>query len=54
VIELRREREQMKTDGLVHGESAFPVSLTQITALALLAIGLLAIASTVFSMGPFG
>ena len=51
---LRRERAQMKADGLVHGESAFPVSLTLLVALALLAIGVFAIASTVFSIGPFG
>ena len=51
---LRRERAQMKADGLIHGESAFPVSLTLVTALVLLAIGLLAIASTVFRVGPFG
>jgi putative membrane protein len=51
---LRRERAQMKADGLVHGESAFPVSLTLIVAAALLAIGLFAIASMVFSIGPFG
>ncbi len=54
MIELREERARMKAEGLVHGESAFPVSLTLITAVALLAIGLFAIASTVFSMGPFG
>ena len=51
---LRRERAQMKADGLVHGESSFPVSLTLLVALALLAIGVFAIASTVFSIGPFG
>ena len=51
---LRRERAQMKADGLIHGESAFPVSLTLIVAVALLAIGLFAIASMVFSIGPFG
>jgi len=51
---LRRERAQMKADGLVHGESAFPVSLTLIVAVALLAIGLFAIASMVFNIGPFG
>ena len=51
---LRRERAQMKADGLVHGESAFPVSLTLITAAALLAIGLFALASMVFNFGPFG
>ena len=51
---LRRERAQMKADGLIHGESAFPVSLTLIVAVALLAIGLFAIASMVFNIGPFG
>ena len=54
MIGLRRERAQMKADGLVHGESAFPISLTLITAAALLAIGLFAIASMVFNFGPFG
>jgi len=44
----------MKADGLIHGESAFPVSLTLIVAVALLAVGLFAIASTVFNIGPFG
>ena len=51
---LRRERVQMKADGLIHGESAFPVSLTLITAVALFVIGLLATASTLFNIGPFG
>ena len=51
---LRHEREQLKADGLVHAESLFPVSLTLIVALLLLAIGLLAIASMVFGTGPFG
>jgi putative membrane protein len=54
MIGLRRERAQMKADGLVHGESAFPVSLTLITASALLAIGLFALASMLFNFGPFG
>ena len=51
---LRRERAQMKADDLIHGESAFPVSLTLITAVALLAIGLFALASMAFNFGPFG
>jgi putative membrane protein len=44
----------MKRDGLVHGETQFPVSLTLIVALALLAIGILAIFSMAFNVGPFG
>ena len=54
MVELRRERAGMAADGLIHGEGAFPVSLTLITAVTLLAIGLFAVASTVFRMGPFG
>ena len=53
MLSLRRQREQMKVEGLVHAESPFPVSLTLIVALLLLAIGLLAIASMVFKAGPF-
>ncbi len=51
---LRRERAQMKRDGLIHAESVFPVSLTLIIAVALLGIGLFAIASMTFNVGPFG
>ena len=53
MISLRRQREQMKAEGLIHGESQFPVSLTLMVALLLLAIGFLAIASMVFKAGPF-
>ncbi|MDM0104576.1 DUF202 domain-containing protein [Variovorax sp. J22R24] len=51
---LRRERQALKAQGLIHAESQFPVSLTLIVALLLLVIGLLAIASMVFGSGPFG
>jgi putative membrane protein len=54
MVGLRRERAQMKADGLIHGESGFPVSLTLIVAAALLGIGLFAIASMMFNVGPFG
>ena len=52
MVELRRERAQMKADGLVHGDSTFPVSLTLLVAVALFVIGLFAVASTVFGVGP--
>ncbi|HEX6041528.1 DUF202 domain-containing protein [Longimicrobium sp.] len=52
--ELRRERERMKLETLIHAESGFPVSMTLIVALLLLAVGLLAILSMVFRAGPFG
>jgi putative membrane protein len=51
---LRMMRAQMKAEGLIHGESHFPPSLTLITALALLLIGIAAIVSMVFQVGPFG
>ena len=54
MVGLRRERAAMKADGLVHAESHFPVSLTLMVALLLLAIGFLAIVSMVFHVGPFG
>jgi putative membrane protein len=54
MVELRRQRAEMKSAGLIHGEGRFPVSLTLITAAALLVIGLFALASTVFKAGPFG
>lgn len=54
MLELRRQRQQMRADRLVHGESRFPVSMTLIVAVLLLLIGLLAIVSMVFSVGPFG
>jgi putative membrane protein len=53
MVQLREERAQMRTDGLVHGESAFPVSLTLLVAVLLFAIGLFAVASMAFGIGPF-
>jgi len=53
MLELRRLRAQMRKDGLIHGETGFPVSLTLLVALLLLTIGLFAIVSMVFGVGPF-
>ena len=44
----------MKEAGLIHGESAFPPSMTLITAAILLLIGLFAITSMLFGGGAFG
>lgn len=54
MLHLREQRTAMVAEGLVHGESKFPPSLTLITALILLLIGLFAIVSMVFRVGPFG
>ena len=51
---LRRLREEMAKEGLIHGESGFPLSLTLIVAFILLLIGLAAIVSMAFQVGPFG
>jgi putative membrane protein len=51
---LRAERKAMAADGLIHAQSSFPVSLTLITAAILLFIGIAAIVSMLFQVGPFG
>ena len=53
MLHLRAERKQMIADGLVHGESAYPVSLTLLCAIVLLLIGLMAIAGMMFGVAPF-
>jgi putative membrane protein len=53
MLELRRLRASMKLEGLVHAESVFPASLTLLTALALALIGVAAIFSLAFGIGPF-
>jgi putative membrane protein len=50
---LRHLREEMREEGLIHGETIFPVSFTLVTALVLLLIGIAAIMSLVFHVGPF-
>jgi putative membrane protein len=54
MLELRHERRAMKVDLLVHAESKFPPSMTLITAVVLLLIGIVAIVSLIFHIGPFG
>jgi putative membrane protein len=54
MIGLRRLRQSMREEGQVHGETIFPASLTLITALILLAIGVAAFVSMQFQVGPFG
>jgi putative membrane protein len=51
---LRSLRANMAAEGLIHAESQFPRSYTLIVAFLLLAIGLLAVMSLAFHVGPFG
>ena len=53
MLELRRTRAEMRAEGLIHGESRFPVSLTLIVAVVLLALAILTIASMQLHTGPF-
>jgi putative membrane protein len=52
--ELRAERALKTEQGLIHGQSHYPVSLTLITAGLLWGLGVLAIVSMTFNVAPFG
>jgi putative membrane protein len=51
---LRREREAMAGEGLIHAESVYPVSLTLIIAILLTVLGVGTVAALLFDVGPFG
>jgi len=50
---LRGLRDELTADGLIHVQSAYPISATLIAAALLLLLGVVAIISMVFSVGPF-
>ena len=52
MLGLRRERSDMKAEGLLHAESGFPVSLVLIVAVILLLIGVAAALSMIGHVGP--
>jgi len=54
MVGLRSERQALAIEGLIHAESKFPRSYTLIVALLLLVVGLLAVMSLAFHVGPFG
>jgi putative membrane protein len=53
MLGLRDTRARLMAEGLIHGESTFPVSLTLIVSLLLLLVGLAATVSMIFDFGPF-
>ena len=53
MLGLRKERRNMTEAELIHGESDFPVSYTLVVAVLLLALGITAIVSMTFNVGPF-
>lgn len=54
MTELRRTRHEMAGGELIYGESRFPFSFTLMAAVALLLVGVAAIASMVFKVALFG
>jgi len=52
MLALRRQRREMAEEGLIHAQSTFPVSYTLIVAIVLLLLGIAAIASVSFRVGP--
>jgi len=50
---LRRVRGNMHNEAMIHADSSFPVSFTLLVAVLLLAIGLTALVSLTFQIGPF-
>jgi putative membrane protein len=54
MLGLRGMRDELHSAGVIHAQSQFPPSLTLIVALALLAIGWVAVLGLVFHVGPFG
>lgn len=53
-FELRTLRKAMIEEGLLHGEMKYPISMTLITAILLLVIGVLAATNIVWGVGVFG
>lgn len=54
MLELKRTRNDMKRQGLIHGDSGFPVSITFMVSLGLLLLGFSAILNMVFKVAVFG
>ena len=53
MLGLRRLRRGMHDETLIHAESSFPASFTLVVAVLLLAVGVIAVASLTFQVGPF-
>lgn len=52
--ELRQRRSELLTEGLIHGESSYPTSVTLLVALGLFGVGCLATLNIVFGLTLFG
>lgn len=54
MVGLRRERDLLRRTGLIHAESQYPLSLTLMVAVLLLALGICAIVAMTTGAGPLG
>lgn len=54
MLHLRAMRRRLIEEGLIRGETPYPPSFTLATALILLGLGVAAILSMLFHIGPFG
>jgi putative membrane protein len=54
MLELRKQRAEMKAEGLIYAESNFPPSLVMIVAVILLLLGVFTALSMVMHAGPLG
>jgi putative membrane protein len=54
MLELRHQRANMKSEGLIHAESNFPPSLVLIVAVILLLLGIFTALSMIMHVGPYG
>ena len=53
MLGLRHQRSEMAEQGLIHAKSRFPASFTLMVAVLLLGLGVAAIVSLGFNVGPF-
>jgi putative membrane protein len=53
MLGLRKERRRMTEQGLIHGESRYPVSVTFIVAVLLFLVALLTTTSMILHIGPY-
>ncbi|WP_230281111.1 YidH family protein [Croceicoccus sp. Ery15] len=52
--ELRRTRKTMMAEGLVHGESTYPISISLVVSIGLMLVGMAAAANIIFGISLFG
>lgn len=51
--ELRARRKELVADTLIHGDSAYPISVSLLVAMGLFVVGVLAVLTVAFGLNPF-